>query len=51
MTRREWQILLALMVVAFAVGLAATAALHWSIDRHMDRSRPETPIINQMGAQ
>lgn len=48
---KPWQILLALMVVAALAGLAATAALYWSIDRHMDRSRPETPIINQMGVE
>lgn len=51
MTRRECLLLVALMVVALLAGLAATAALQWSIDRHMDRARPETRITNQMGAQ
>jgi hypothetical protein len=51
MTHHEWQILLALIVVAAITGILATMDLHWSIDRHMDRSRPETPVLNQMGVE
>lgn len=53
MTRREWQIVVGLIVTAGIVGVLCALTLTVLIDRHTDRSRPETPITNQsqMGAQ